>query len=343
MGLNVGVPGEGGAEKVRGVTVTVGRAAATYRAASADGSGDLSPEAVRRQLNRVSRLAAWTLWAGNRAFPLEYALDDDAQERWRRLTQALSALAKAQRLWEIMPRGYDGDAGQASPPALIVKRTLASLRPALPPAVTSNLQPYCLQTLRRRFFFFPDRLYVLFRGAFEALEYPSLRLDADTTQFTEEQEVPGDAQIVGKRWRYADPSGGPDRSVRDNYRVSVTQYGVLTLTSESGPLALLHVSSAGASDQFAALFRSFLNPNAPERNAPANPAPPRFSLADCHRRLGLPAFCTKSDATARYRQLVLTNHPDRMSRAAPEVREAANAQLQEIVQAYKELKRLRGW
>ena len=314
--------------------MTISAGSVTYRT----GDGSVPPEAVPALWSRAARPALWTPWAGA-ALSLEYALDSDAQAQWGRLTEALAVLAKAQRLWEITTHGYAREAGQTA--SLLVKRSPVLVQPARPPGTTGPLVPPGLHTPRRTLFFFPDRLYVRERGAYTAYAYPALGLEADTTQFTEEEEVPRDARIIGRKWRHADPNGGPDRRVRDNYRVAVTEYGVLTLGLAPGPLRL-HVSSAAASDEFAARFRALGRPDAPPPPAQA-PPPERFSLADCHRRLGLPASCTRSEAAAQYRQLVLATHPDRLHRAGPDVRAAASADLQEIVGAYKELKRLRGW
>lgn len=71
--------------------------------------------------------------------------------------------------------------------------------------------------------------------------------------------------------------------------------------------------------------------------------PPSPPSEECYGRLGLAPSCTKAEATRRFRRLVLAHHPDRMGEAGRGAREAANAEMQEIVLAYKDLKRLRGW
>lgn len=284
-------------------------------------------------------LRARTADARRRRFHLEYQLDADARERWTLLNHALAALTRTERLWRITAhghaRGWKRDSGASS----LVTRTRAALRRESPALLTSNVTPYCLHLAPQRWLFFPDRLYVLQNGGYEAVEYAHLRIKTGKTRFIEEEQVPRDAQVVGKPWQrtaFQDPQGIP-----------ITEYAVLEIESQSGLKpglkAVLHVSSVGAADQFAGLFESFQRFR---RSDGAMPTPPPPSEG-CYLRLGLAPSCTKAEATRQFRRLVLAHHPDRVSRIAPEseerAQEQANAEMQEIVLAYKDLKRLRGW
>ena len=250
------------------------------------------------------------------------------------LNHALAALARAEKTWYITTRSRAAGLTQTAASSLVGRREAGVQRcPAR--TLPSNVTPYCLQTGRGRLFFFPDRLYVQQSGRYAAYDYADLRLEQSLTRFLEEQTVPEDTQVVGKQWRHLHYAG--------NSGVPIVQYGTLTLTAPAGLAVLLHVSSVGAAEQFAALFHSFQRYGQPQSSqAPASSAS-GLSPEDCCRRLGLPPACTKEEATAKYRQLVLSSHPDRMGQRAPEAQETAAVQLQEIIHTYKELKRLRGW
>ncbi len=119
---------------------------------------------------------------------------------------------------------------------------------------------------------------------------------------------------------------------------------MLEIAAPSGLKATLHVSSVGAADQFAALFGSFQS----FRRSDGAMPPPSAPSEGCYDRLGLTPSCTKAEATRQFRRLVLAHHPDRVSAAGRDTGgetsgERANAEMQEIVLAYKDLKRLRGW
>lgn len=272
--------------------------------------------------------------ARRRRFHLNYKLDADARERWTLLNHALAALTRTDRLWQITSRGHARGWKRDSGASALVTRTDAVLRRECPAGLTSSVAPYCLRLGAQRWVFLPDRLYVLHNGAYVAAEYAQIKIKTGTTRFMEEGQVPRDAQVVGRPWRRQAPQNAPG--------LAITEYGVLELESRSGPSAVLHVSSVGAAEQFAALFRSFQTYR--RSDGPMPPPPPPSE--GCYGRLGLTPSCTKPEATRQFRRLVLLHHPDRVSGTAPDVpgaRERANAEMQEIVLAYKDLKRLRGW
>ena len=266
-----------------------------------------------------------------RCFYLGYQLDADARERWTLLNHALAALTRTERLWQITANGYAHGWKRDSGASSLVTRTRAALRRETPAGLTSSIRPYCLRLAPQWWLFFPDRLYVLHNGAYEAVEYAHLRVKAGRTRFIEEEQVPRDAQVVGKPWQRT--------ALQDRKSIPITEYGVLEIASPSGLKATLHVSSVGASDQFDALFRSFQSYR-PSDGAMPPSAPPS---ADCYQRLGLTITCTKVEATRQFRRLVLAHHPDRVHLTGQDSREQANAKMQEIVLAYKDLKRLHGW
>ena len=281
--------------------------------------------------------------AQRQRFHLIYQLDADARERWTLLNHALDALTRTERIWRIETR--ERTAGRQQDKEALVTRVRASLRRETPMGLTSSIMPYCLHLGTQRWLFLPDRLYVLQNGEYEAIEYARLKVAAGTTRFIEEEQVPRDAQVVGRPLRRT-ASGGTQG-------IPIAQYGVLEVeappepgsTPEPGSLAeselkaTLHVSSVGAADQFAALFRAFQRFRRTDGEMPPSDAPSE----DCFGRLGLLPSCTKAEATRQFRKLVLIHHPDRVRVDGPDVRERANAEMQEIVLAYKDLKRLRGW
>ncbi len=311
-----------------------------------------------------------------RTFHMEYKLEPSAQQRWNTLGQSLTALARTQRLWRITTQDHTYDWKRNAGASSLLSRTLVAVQQKTSANIFSNVNPYCLNIVGQQFFFFPDRIYVLQNGMYGAVEYISLTVGTGQTRFIEEQGVPQDAQVVGTTWRYVNKNGGPDRRFNNNRELPIAQYGVVELGSATGLNLLFHVSSLSAVDQFSSLFKSFLGNGAPQqrhneqqtpprpnpqqsqqqqsrprqeapkqnrRPPPATQEPPRSTHVNCYQRLGLSSSCTKEEASAKYRQLAMAYHPDRVSHMASEFQELANNKLREINQAYEELKLLRGW
>jgi hypothetical protein len=277
-----------------------------------------------------------------RTFHLEYKLEPSAQQRWDMLGQSFSALARTQRLWRITTLDHTYDWKRNAGASSLLTRTLASVQRTTSTNIASNVTPYCLNIIGQQFFFFPDRVYVLQNGTYGAVEYACLMLGTGQTRFIEDQGVPQDAQVVGTTWRYVNKNGGPDRRFNNNREIPIAQYGVVELQSATGLNVLLHVSSLIAVDQFSSLFKSFqgygapqqqrhsqqqtpprLNPqqSRPHQETPkqnrqrtsTNQEPPQSTSISCYQRLGLSASCTKEEASAKYRQLAMAYHPDRVS------------------------------
>ena len=306
-----------------------------------------------------------------RTFHLDYNLEPIAQQKWDLLGQALTALAKTQRLWRITTQDHTYDWKRNAGASSLLNRTLASVQHINSSNIASNVTPYCLNITGQQFLFFPDRIYVLQSGRYGAIEYASLVVGTGQTHFIEEQGVPQDAHVVGTTWKYVNKGGGPDRRFNNNRELPIAQYGVVELQSVTGLNVLLHISSLNALNQFSSLFNSFQEQTPPRQqkptyqqtppspkpqpsrprqetpkpnhSAPNTQQPPRSSITSCCQVLGLSENCTREEAKTKYRHLAMAYHPDLVSHMAPEFQELANNKLRGFNEAYEELKRLRGW
>ena len=86
--------------------------------------------------------------------PVEYALDRDAGQAYRRLLRAFRRFATSGPVWRIDTRRKRVDGQRAEGRSLVVPRL------ALPPRVLSNLRVPVLPCGRQTLYFFPDRLLV---------------------------------------------------------------------------------------------------------------------------------------------------------------------------------------
>jgi hypothetical protein len=77
-------------------------------------------------------------------------------------------------------------------------------------------------------------LYRAARGAFSVIDYHDVNGTAALVSFQEEEGVPSDSKVIGQAWAKANKDGSPDRRFAENHQIPVTQYGELTLKSETG-------------------------------------------------------------------------------------------------------------
>lgn len=297
-----------------------------------------------------------------RTYSLEYNLDDASRQRWIANNTAFNALAQSQTLWRITTLDHTYDWKRNAGANSLINRVRAALTQQSATYIASNLTPYCLHIGTQYLFFFPDRIYVYQNGIYGAVEYDGLGINTGQTRFIESDGTPSDAQVVGSTWQYVNKSGGPDRRFNNNRQLPITNYGVVEFQSATGLNILLHVSSLNAAQQFGALYqqsRPSATRPAPQQKArghqspprpqpqqqhyrPASPPPPP-PLPHCYQVLGLPPTCTQVEAVAKYRQLAMSYHPDRVNNLADEFKALAHQKMTEINNAFAELKHLRGW
>ena len=91
----------------------------------------------------------------------------------------------------------------------------------------------------------PDRLLVFEPAGVGAIAYEDLTLECAESQFIEDENVPKDATVVGKTWRYVNKKGGPDRRFKDNRELPVCAYDQLHFSSPQGLNELLQLSRRG--------------------------------------------------------------------------------------------------
>jgi hypothetical protein len=104
--------------------------------------------------------------------PVEYVLDHDAAQAYRKLLKAFRRLATSGPIWRIDGRHKTADGRRA------VRRRLVVPKLALPPRVLSNLRVPKLACGRQTLYFFPDRLLVYEAQVVWGIFYDELQVKA---------------------------------------------------------------------------------------------------------------------------------------------------------------------
>jgi len=100
-------------------------------------------------------------------------------------------------------------------------------------------------------------LYRASKQAFALIDFHDVTLRFVPTQFTEDETVPSDSQIVGRTWAKCNKDGSPDRRFRDNYQIPVAHYGTLLFNSRDGLDVRYICSNARAAEEFVKAWVAF--------------------------------------------------------------------------------------
>jgi hypothetical protein len=169
-----------------------------------------------------------------------------------------------------------------------------------------------------------------------------LRVEQRVTRFIEDENVPPDATVVHRTWRYVNKSGGPDRRFNNNVQLPVVQYGALILMSSRGLNIHLNTSNAQESLAFANCWRTLRDHlgkvEGPQSTSPRKPDVSTASDEQAFKMLGLNANASTGEISAAYRHLAQMYHPDKVAGLAPEFQMLADKRMKEINAAYEALK-----
>jgi hypothetical protein len=231
----------------------------------------------------------------------------------------------------------------------LVNRTLVRVQAAAPARVTVNLSLKCLDLRTFKLFFLPDIILSLSYGRYGSISYRDIEVEQGVTNFIEDEDVPADATIVGKTWRFVNKDGSPDRRFNNNTQLPVVNYGVLRIRLSTALELHLNTSNAQQSLAFAHCWWELQQrggyghvPNEKRHRVP----PPKeeirdalmYSREEALKLFGLTAGVSEVEITQAYHRLALLYHPDKVVGLAPEFQNLAHAKMTEINSAYQLLK-----
>lgn len=203
----------------------------------------------------------------------EIHLDTEQAEPYYQMRDAFATLSQCQKVWSVLTeREIDR----------VAERSIANTAITRTP-VTFSLASCDLIQWEQRVPYLPNRtggdmyiypgfvLYRASRQAFALIDFRDVVLRFVSTQFTETDSVPSDSEVVGRTWAKCNRDGSPDRRFRDNYQITVANYGTLLFSSKEGLDVRYVCSNATSGEAFVrtwiALEMSFATEQAKQGDA----------------------------------------------------------------------------
>jgi hypothetical protein len=288
-------------------------------------------------------------------------LNAEVSARFSEVQEALEGLASSNTVWRLS--GKVGQLPKAEEVAPSPEREPARVGLLPTPSIRADVPIWGIEAGDKSIFFFPEGLLLYKNDRYEPLSYKQLKVDFSSARFFEEGELPEDANVVERTWRFSRSDGSPDpRYKKDNVQIPVVLYNLLEISTPSGFEVRLMVSSRRAAARFARTFGAEEPRTArrgeEERGSAASgtasedsfskerqeayhfaESPEReASLASARKTLGLGRGASTEEIIAAYRELARTHHPDKVANLAPDVKEYSEQRMKEINAAYSQLK-----
>ncbi len=294
------------------------------------------------------------------------SLSEEVASHFTSVREALEGLASSGRIWRLPDSVRLPKAGEVAPSP---EREPARAGLLATPGIRADVPIWGIEMGDESIYFFPEGALIYRDDRYDPLPYKSLKVAFSSGRFFEEDDLPDDATVVERTWRFSREDGSPDpRYKKDNVEIPIVLYGQLEISAPSLPKVRLEVSDRLAAARFARTFgaevsaqepkqekaghredrtgagsgstssRSSLN-GGEEAHRSAETREREARLATARRALGVAKGAGAEEVSAAYRKLAQTHHPDKVASLEPEVREYSEQRMKEINAAYAEFKR----
>jgi len=291
-------------------------------------------------------------------------ISEEVASRFSSVREALEGLASSGRVWRLADSARLPKPGEVVPSP---EREPARVGLLPTPGIRADVPVWGIEAGGESFYFFPEGALIYREDRFDPLPYKSLKVVFSSGRFFEEEDLPDDATVVESTWRFSRPDGSSDpRYKKDNIEIPIVLYGLLEISTPSGPKVRLEVSDRLAGARFARTFGAEVPTEEPnekktghgeqyrrtdndsrrssskeggEERRSAETLEREATLAAARRALGVSKGAGAEEISAAYRKLAQTHHPDKVANLEPEVREYSEQRMKEINAAYAEFKR----
>jgi len=186
---------------------------------------------------------------------LNYDLDNEARALYIQLLSAMQTFASSARIWRVTSVQSGVDRKYHAGANTVLDKKVSYLRLALPSGFHTRVAVWAIQLRGQTLYFFPDRILVFEGSQVGAISYDCLSVTLGQTRFVEDDDVPSDAQVVDRTWRYVNKNGTPDRRFANNRQLPVVLYAQLNISSQSG----LNIALESSNPSKAAAFKAGLD------------------------------------------------------------------------------------
>ncbi len=293
-------------------------------------------------------------------------LSEEVASQFSSVREALEGLASSGRIWRLPDSVRLPKTGEVAPSP---EREPARAGLLSTPGIKADVPVWGIEAGGDSIFSFPEGALIYTDDRYDPLPYKSLKVALSSGRFFEEEDLPDDATVVERTWRFSRADGSPDpRYKRDNVEIPIVLYGLLEISAPSLPKVRLEFSDRLAAAHFARTFGAKVPTEEPKEEkgghreertgADSGRASSRSSsnggeethrsvetlerearLATARRALGVAKGAGAEEISAAYRKLAQTHHPDKVANLEPEVREYSERRMKEINAAYAEFKR----
>lgn len=165
---------------------------------------------------------------------LEYLMDEYTEEKYSNVTEKWLSLNKSSGLWQIITSSRVTDKKHNAGASNSITRQKIRITKSHPRFVKSKIQFVTLKLKRETVYLLPEKILIVRKRKVGVVSYDELKFNKRGYRFIENQKVPSDAEIVDHTWQKVNKDGSPDKRFKNNRKLPVCNYGLLTMQTAAG-------------------------------------------------------------------------------------------------------------
>lgn len=207
----------------------------------------------RKWLEAKHTLKELQLELDNERIDLDLEWPKILQTAYEKVELAFEQLMSSQKVWDIIGAG-----NSASLKGLVVREECTLNRRTLA-EVKSKQEALHFQNLNAGdIYFYPFFIAILDGGGeFGLVDIRDLSLSYEEHEFTENNAIPLDSEVIDHRWFKENKDNSRDKRFKNNFQIPVCAYAGITLKSEGGVYEKYMFSSRSKAKSFYEAFNNY--------------------------------------------------------------------------------------
>lgn len=165
---------------------------------------------------------------------LEYSFDAEAEEEHTRRIDAWTILAEGDKEWQITSEQFNSNTKAHAGANRSINRIPCTIKKGRPFYIKTNVDTVEIKLKKETLIILPDKVFVIRGKKVGLVDYKDFNISVSSSNFRENEKVPGDARVVGSTWQFVNANGTPDRRYKNNRQIPICLYGTVRLYSAGG-------------------------------------------------------------------------------------------------------------
>lgn len=168
------------------------------------------------------------------SIPINYSFDTDSKSKYENMKAKWNTLSSSRSLWQLTTSSDVKDKKRNAGATSLVTRNKIKIFEATPYFFKTDEKFITMSLKNETLYFMPDKILIVKGQKIGAIKYDDVKITGRDYHFIENQSLPSDATIIDYTWLKVNKDGSPDKRFNGNKKIPVCNYGLITITSNSG-------------------------------------------------------------------------------------------------------------